>query len=927
MLATILPLAGCAGYRGTLTSWVVDDCTEVFADAQPQLETRLYSAAQQVINLDAALNETVAFQLVLRPDTPPFGPLQLELTDLVGDGGATIPASAVTVYQMRPVLIERYRSWYPDHAIGPATPRYVHDLLVPWPPAPLGQPLTLTRAENTALWVDVAVPPTIAPGRYRGSIRLRGAGGQTAFASAVNLRVVPLALPAAPALPILCRVDPTDLLHEHLRWPRRAPEETLILASEPTHAEALALLDETMRLFQRHRLSPILWASFPKYRLVDAAHLELDWADYDALVERWIDGASYADRTPAPLWPLPASTDYPSAARNGGLRSPQYARLFGRYLKDCAAHFEQRGWLDRAVVRPIAPTELSAAHVRAVNWISEIRRLNDVATRLVAHLPPRSLGGLGWRGAPAIDAPGVEIWAPPAQWAEPEALSQQHSLGHAAWLAPSFPPYSGSLASAANATDQRALGWLAFRYQYDAIWIERAAEFADPTNTDCLLYPGRLYGAPDRPLPSVRMKRLRRAAQDVALLELLTRHGGGALAERLAEQIVPYALTGACREHLLSCLPASWPADAEWYVLARRQVMHELLAQLAPAYGDSEDQRASLARWRLLLSQAEGLRATVSGVRLAKSADALTARVHVALRNTTSRKVTGAWSAPQPPPGWEFVGPVAVDLPARARRQSTLTAEVAGLTYNADGVNSFDLAFDSPEVGQVVRQARLAVATATTSPHKIRIDGDLSDWPLGVNNAAGDFRLCRGRRGDVCAEPTPSAPVNVTRAYFARDDDNLYIAVRCQLAGGEKASWTTDSEVPVDGIVPWGQDVVEVVLSPDNADVGGPGDLRLVQIKPSGLTRTWLGCPTNPPVGRSEPWNASARVSVRHGAGEWIVELALPLRSLGDDALRQRVWGVNVTRLDARRGEYSSWSGARGHCYSPATLGNLILAD
>jgi hypothetical protein len=56
-----------------------------------------------------------------------------------------------------------------------------------------------------------------------------------------------------------------------------------------------------------------------------------------------------------------------------------------------------------------------------------------------------------------------------------------------------------------------------------------------------------------------------------------------------------------------------------------------------------------------------------------------------------------------------------------------------------------------------------------------------------------------------------------------------------------------------------------------------------------------------------------------------VIELALPLASLGRGAFDNRIWGFNITRLDARRGEYSSWSGARGYCYLPQSLGNLIL--
>ena len=78
-------------------------------------------------------------------------------------------------------------------------------------------------------------------------------------------------------------------------------------------------------------------------------------------------------------------------------------------------------------------------------------------------------------------------------------------------------------------------------------------------------------------------------------------------------------------------------------------------------------------------------------------------------------------------------------------------------------------------------------------------------------------------------------------------------------------------------------------------------------------------------MGAYEPWQCGARAKVSVRPEAWVVELSLPLTALGPDAVRNRIWGFNVTRLDARRGEYSSWSGTRGHRYLPRSLGNLVL--
>ena len=131
--------------------------------------------------------------------------------------------------------------------------------------------------------------------------------------------------------------------------------------------------------------------------------------------------------------------------------------------------------------------------------------------------------------------------------------------------------------------------------------------------------------------------------------------------------------------------------------------------------------------------------------------------------------------------------------------------------------------------------------------------------------------------------------------------------------------------MPIDGIVPWGQDLVEILIDPRPTTAGTSGDLYCLQVKPSGLLVARKGCRTDPPIGASQVWPSGARVAVTVGRDAWVVELAIPLGAFDPQTRRNNYWGLNVTRLDARRGEYSSWSGARGNCYSPQSLGNLIM--
>ncbi len=90
-------------------------------------------------------------------------------------------------------------------------------------------------------------------------------------------------------------------------------------------------------------------------------------------------------------------------------------------------------------------------------------------------------------------------------------------------------------------------------------------------------------------------------------------------------------------------------------------------------------------------------------------------------------------------------------------------------------------------------------------------------------------------------------------------------------------------------------------------------------------TLSATGCRTDPPIGRTHPWRPKAELRIETTREAWTLELRLPLPSLGPRVLDNTVRGFNVTRLDASRGECCCWSAARRHCYSPQSMGNLIL--
>ena len=930
-LLLTLALTGCLQPRhASVAVWVVGEDDALTHDSVPSAENEIYSATRGLVHLAAALNETVAFQIGFRTTAPPAGPYAVTVSDFAGPTDTLPSATAVTLYRVHYTRVDQFRSWYPGHSGQPAEPTLFPDALVPWHAPRGGGPLILSEPRNEIVWVDVHVPPTLAPGRYRARLNVQHTATRaTALACEIRLDVLPVALPGQRSLPVVCRVDPRDLLTSHLRWPAMPAEQVALLPDSPSHFAAVRLVNATMALLHDHRTTPILWAAFPKFRAVGDRTVEIDWTAYDKLVTGWLDGTAFDDRVPLEVWPLPVSLDYPNATRNGGFDSPRYARLLASYLDACQQHFAARGWYDRSILRLCPPEPLSQPTVDRLRRLSGIVRQSETSPRFVAHVPPSSLRGFGWRDAPTIEIPDVSIWAPSAMWFEPEQMARERKLTRQTWFIPDEPPYSGSLAVEAPVNDARILPWQAYRYGLDALWIENASQSTaslPPTSTERpwstapLVYPAAEFGLREAgPIPSVRLKRLRRGLQDYELLRLLEANGEKLLAQRLAEQVVRWAGTDACNENLLATKETGWPQQPTDLRLARILILRELVSTFEPDPAARASQIASLSKWGLMLNQAGRVAAAVDGVRLTQHPDGLRAQVLTSVSNATARTVVGRWLVPDPPPEWTQLAELPINVAPGARRSGCFEVALTALAYNTEGIYPFNVQLDTDDLGVFTREARLAVAACPRTTTPPCIDGQLDDWPLATNNAAGDFRLCRS---PALATAQPALP---TAAFFQMDDQHLYISVRCALQAGEPPLWRADNTVPVDGMIPWGQDVVEILLDPRPSADGTSSDLYCLQVKPTGLLLARHGCLTDPAMGTSVPWPCAARAAVQVDRDAWTLELAIPLDAFAPAARRNNVWGFNVTRLDARRGEYSSWSGAHNHCYAPQSLGNLIM--
>lgn len=937
---------GCAwGPGGRVDVWAGEDVYGGSGASSDGQVANLYDAQQGRVTLAGAIDETLSFCLVLSARDGAINGLTVEADDLrSGDG--QIAANAIAFYRVHEVEIGPLPGW---HIRGVAPQRrvaQVPDVLIPVE-APHGSlPVNLPAGESLTLWVDVHIPKGTAPGTYVGKLTAT-AGGRTV--EAINLRVTvwPFVLPAADVV-LLANLDHQTLFAHHVFEDGSPVAPLRQWADGPLGAELDDLLYTTIRLLHDHRVSPLLDRLTPLARVDGHGDLTVDWTDYDRVVTDLLNGQALHDRRPLPLWRIPFDESFPPPPSYGAMTSPAYSRLARQYLVACAEHFEKRGWLERSFVRlPHASAPGSEAYA-AIRHFGRIARGADSRLQTLAEVFPQDASHYGWHGFAWEDVNRhVDIWLPPAQFCDAVQMRQQRMRGQRTFWSLDRPPFSGSVDLCARPADTRVIAWQARRYGIEAVRLGKAndwpaSRYAVTPQKCCdagvapIIYPGRFCGL-SSPIPSVRLKRLRRSMQDAAGLKLLADLGLGHVASILTESLAPRAGTDAYGAHFADGVWGGWVDDLEQWSAARRIMADEIVRRVrsrsAPpaAAGDLDqaDTAADTVQWRRFMEHTRRLLIAVDGVRVRPTGLPLTGAVEVAVSltvtNRTRSPVSGSLAFEELPLTWTARRPEVPlgEIAPQESRRVTLRATAGVLETEVGAARYLPLVLRISD-GQVYRfSARLCCLAAHPLRRPLVMDGDLTDWPAAVGNAAEDFVLIVGE--DVKGPGLPqSRPTHPTQCFVVADGEAVYFGFNCTVADGDALPRQQRSFVRYDDGIPVGEELVEILIDPSNTGTRSTSDLFHVVIKPSG----WLcerGIDTDPPTGARTPWAADVRVAVQIHPDRWVAEVRVPLEAFGPHPAGGPIWGINLTRFDLGHQEFSNWSGAAHNVYDPLALGNLAL--
>lgn len=484
------------------------------------------------VDLIAARNEFAAFQVVIHGTTSGANAVSATMSDLVGP--STIPSTKMVVYRETLLNITQTSGVGPTAGMWP-------DGLVPDVDEMDRQkrnafPFNVPANQARALWVDVHVPQTAAPGSYTGTLKVTGTG----FTHNVQVRltVVNATLPSTSSVASAFLIYGGTVCAAHT-GDSECGYSTTTMANHLNRYQELAL---------DHRIT--LTNFFKVGRQGD------NWPAFDAMYSQYLNGTAKTRLVGAKM-------------TSAQLSSNRDVAKFASW----ANHFKAKGWFDRLFDytgdEPPYGITYTEAKARAVATRSADPALRTLLTTNIQDLEDNAAEDLFDILTPPINfmdgivAPFVGNQRPkydaylakPGKhlWIYQSCMS--HGCGYGTEL-PENSPNSGwaSYMVDRTAAKNRAMQWLVFKYgatgelYYEtALALTRAwtDQFAFSGNGDgTLFYPGtpsQIGGTSHIPLPSIRLKQIRLGMQDYEWLKLVSEAGDPAFAKQIVDGLVPAA--------------------------------------------------------------------------------------------------------------------------------------------------------------------------------------------------------------------------------------------------------------------------------------------------------------------------------------------------------------------------------------------------
>ena len=514
----------------------------------------VWDAATNTVKLFAGRNEFVSFQVVFEKQKDDLHKVFVTATDLIG-ARERIGADR-NIRMFKQLYLSLRGNWFPDallpFELGGATPLEIPDVSAP--------PGNLQKAQS--VWVDIYVPHDLAPDKYTGQIMIVHRNAIKQAILRVELEVGDFTL--SDELHLSVDLMNYGFLNIERGWPD-------LLIDSPRHRR---IEREFFRSAHEHRMAfaivpynhdgSIPKGSKPELKGVGDGIGVADWSAWDDRFGPLLSGEAFADlprgRQPVDHFFLPYNLMWPSDMRNW--QKPEYrienVRIgaeFGKHLAEKGwtrtqyqiyyNHKESYGFFPWNLDEPTRDEDLAA--LRYLGQILKEAFPNDGAVKVLDRL---DVGHFHCENVPSCThkrptagrviselGPFVGLWniGSPHYWANLPEVRKLKQAGKTLYFYNGTPPVTEPLVRAVF------WGWNSYKYEADGVCFWNATDWTD-WDTDApakdpytnaggryagfsmVFYPGSKFGY-DGPIPSMRLKAMRRGFQDFEYLRTIEQRG------------------------------------------------------------------------------------------------------------------------------------------------------------------------------------------------------------------------------------------------------------------------------------------------------------------------------------------------------------------------------------------------------------------
>jgi len=528
---------------GQLRVWAYPEVTKVdpvtgAALFEPVSDMRkanaVWDGARSLVRLAAAKGEIAAFQVAAEALSGKVQGISVKMSDLVAERDA-ISAEHVRLYRVWYVPVEGV--WHEEYAI------------------PLSGALEIPGRDNgipgqkvQAVYVDIAVPGTAAPGTYRGHLSV-AAGGAAPVSLGVELVVYPVTIPDA--------IHFNPELNSYNAPGGEVGSPYFYQAHRLAHYHRCTL--NTVNHTHTGNVNP---GYVPELAGAGGGVHVSDWSKFDRLLGPLLDGSAFEGnprgRVPVRTFYLPFHEQYPlplkgyyafeefpkdeSVMVRHEFEAPPideafpeaYKEGFRRVVRDYVSHFEQKGWTE---------TEFQCYfnnkyyYWGGLYWIFDEPMARDdwQAIRFYAELfkqgkAEAATTRLFFRG---------DISRPWWQYDQVDGLMDTIYYNSEIFGLPGFArhynrripqPRVYGACNPVEVANHQSAAWCLKAYALGLSAVLPWNSLGGPESLEgpdqiALVVPGELAGY-DGPVASLRIFALRRGAQDVELLRLLAQQEG-----------------------------------------------------------------------------------------------------------------------------------------------------------------------------------------------------------------------------------------------------------------------------------------------------------------------------------------------------------------------------------------------------------------